>query len=236
MRKCLGFIAVILAAVMAIVPIFAESNADNPAPNRYADTLSALMEQITEGMAEGEMQAIVSDFLKNQSPLPQEGEIVSGFFVHPKGFSFPIPDGFQVLQDSVGADVQLIGPMTESGFNPTIHVLAFDEPQPDFAMLTQAKVDAFFASMLSNYQFVSLDHYEYNDVMAHEFVCLHGASDNGMIIQNALCFNKGGKAYILTMTTLAEEATLEYALLAFDFFLTGFVAPGDMEDASQENG
>ena len=238
MRKGLALIAAFLAALMAIFPAYAMSSGESLALDGEPGALSALFEQMTGEKTEQEILALLSEFIQNQkqNPSRQEGEIISGVYCHPLGFVFQIPEGYQVLQDPIGPAVHLIGPANEGGFTPTIHVLIHEEPQPDFDKLTQTKADAFFGSVLENYQFVSLDHYEYNGVMAHEFVCLHGTGEDGMMIQNTLCFNKEDKAYILTMTTLAEEATLECALLAYDFFLAGFLAPDGTDGANQGNG
>ena len=235
MKRIPAFVAVLLACFLVICPAFAESGAESAPPEEKPGAISALTEQITGDMTGQEIQALVSEFIRNHTPSPQEGEIISGIYCHPLGFAFPIPEGYQVLQDSIGSAVHLIGPPDEAGFTASIHVLVCEE-QPDFEMLTQTKADRFFGSALSNYQFVSLDHYAYNGVTAHEFVCLHGTGEDGMMIQNTVCFNKGDRAYILTMTTLAEEATLEHALLAYDYFLAGFIAPDGTDEADQGTG
>ena len=235
MKKILLFLAALLAVLSLILTASASTSDENPSSTDQ-DMLAAFFEKVTDGMTEKEMQALLFEIIAKKEPTPQAGEIVSGYYFHSLGFFFPIPEGYRVLEDTLGATVHLIGPAEDGGITPSIHVLALDAPQLDFEMLTQTKTDAFFGAVFSNYQFVSLDHYKYNGVMAHEFVCLHGASDDGMMIQNTLCFNKGDKAYILTMTTLAEEATLEYALLAYDVVLSGFTVPEDMEDAGEGNG
>ena len=235
MNKGTALLTVLLAVLLAVFPAYAEPGANGVSLEEKPGALSALFEQITDEMTEQQIQALFSEFVKNQSSPPQEGEIISEIYCNPLGFAFPIPEGYQVLQDSIGSAVHLVGPPGVGGFAPTIHALVYEAPQPDFEMLTQSKADRFFGSMLENYQFVSLDHYEYNGAMAHEFVCLHGTGEDGMMIQNTLCFNKGDRAYILTMTTLAEEATLEQALLAYDYFLAGFIAPDGTDEADQGN-
>lgn len=233
MKKSLITIAILLTILLSGFPVYATtSNVENPNTlPAEAEALTALFEQITTDMTEAEIQALLSELNKNQSPVKQEGEIVGDTYFNPIGFSFKIPDGYQVLQDQFGATVHMVSPFSKSGFAPTIQVLVYGESLPDFENLTQKKVDTYFGSLLLNYQFVSLDHYIYNNVTAHEFICLHGASEDDMMVQHSLCFNKGDKAYILTMTTLAEEATLQHALNAFDTFLEGF----DASDANSQN-
>jgi hypothetical protein len=236
MKKRLVLIAVLFTILTAISSAHATTSVENPPSAPEPDALLVLFEQITSDMSDKEMQGLLSEFIENQNPVRQAGEIFSGVYHHPLGYFFQIPEGHQVLQDPLGATVQLVGPANENGFATTIHVMVLGEPQNDFESITQSKVDAFFGALFENYQFVSLDHYDYNNVTAHEFICLHGASEDDMMVQHSLCFSKGDKAYILTMTTLAEEATLQHALHAYDFFLAGFIAPDGTGDGDQGDG
>lgn len=237
MNKLSVFFAALLVILLACTPAFAESAMDGTAAYmNEAGILAALFEKITSDMTEEEVQAILSDFVHDIVAAPQAGTITGDVYTHPAGFSLRVPEGYRVLSDQLGATVHLIGVMEDSTYAPSIQVMVYDVPQPDFEYLTQQKVDSYFGPIFPGYQFISLDHYEYLGVSAHEFVCLHGSREDAMMIQYSLCFNKGDKAYILTMTTLAEEAAHQNALEAYDFFLAGFHAPDTLEAQNEGNG
>lgn len=240
MKKLSALFAALLGILLAVMPVMAQlasgETVDPALSASDSNALAALFDKITSDMTEDDVRALLSDFIEDTAESPQVGTIIGDQYTHPQGFTFRIPQAYRVLSDQLGAMVHLVGPANDNGFTPSIHVMVYDAPRPDFENLTEQRVNAYFGPILANYQFVSLDHYEYLGVSAHEFVCLHGTDDETMMVQYSLCFNKGDKAFILTMTTLAEEAAQKDALEAYDFFLAGFDAPETLEAQDEGNG
>ncbi|MCL1964204.1 MAG: hypothetical protein FWF69_03985 [Firmicutes bacterium] len=184
---------------------------------------SSLLSEMGNGMSETEVQALLQEFLGDGQAKKIAGTLEGDRYTSPQGFAFVVPSGWNLLENQVGVATVLAGEADATGFMPTIAVVVLEEERKDFDTLRQEDWDTQLGTVLANYLFVALDDFPYLDVTAHEFVCMHGEREDAMLMQYQLYFNKAGKAYQITMTTLAEEAAHDNALNAYDSFLAEFM-------------
>ncbi len=230
--KRLSFLLSFLLAVMLITTsAFADPILDLLASSGLSDAdaeaFKAIVEEMGDDLTEDQIKALMTEFLEAFTSQEEQGKVENDTFTHPDGFSFKIPEGWTVREDSMGVSAFLVGPVNEQGITPTISVTVLGESQPDFDTMKQEDWDAVLGTTLKNYQFVALDDFVFLDVPAHEFVCTHGDDLEAMLMQYQLYFNKNNKAYIITMTTLAEEAAHENALESYDMLLSDFTVQND---------
>ena len=231
MKKFSFLIAVLLLISLAAAPASADA-VDDLLKNfglteQEVEAFRGIVSGIDGTMTEREMAALLKSVLGDASSPKQAGTLSDGVYTHPLGFTLVVPDNWTVLEDCLGVTVALMGPVGEYAFAPTITVLVLSEERPDFETLTQADWDEALGPSLANYRSLMLDDFEYLGVPAHEFVCTHGAGDEAMIMQYLLYFNMSGRAFMITMTALAEEAVHEGALTAYDTLLSTFQVADD---------
>jgi hypothetical protein len=190
--------------------------------NEDVAVFSSMVSELGESVTEAELQALITEILGDSQVQKLTGAMEGNRYIAPEGYSFAIPEGWKLLEEKFGVATVVAGQTDETGFMPTISVMMLEEEQPDFETNTQKEWDALLSQSLANYLFVALDDFPYLDATAHEFVCMHGEREDAMLMQYQLYFNKEGKAYLITMTTLAEEAAHDNALDAYDSFLAEF--------------
>ncbi len=232
--KKLSFLMALLLAVMLVIPsAFATDTIDVPdttevlksfgLTDEEAAKFAAIIANVDESLSEEDFQALLAEFLTEEGAQTESGTLGSdGTFTHPAGFTLKVPEGWNVLEQRIGADVTMTGPSEEEKVAPVISVLVLDTPREELDTLKQEDYDTLYSKSLKNYQFVALDEFPYLDVTAHEFVCTYGDNPEAMMMQYQLYFNKDGRAFIITMTTLAEEAAHDNALTAYDTMLEEF--------------
>lgn len=184
-----------------------------------ASVLEAITGSVGQGMTAEEEAALVRAYFGEGKQA--FGTVSEDLYTHPIGFSMRVPEGWQLFTQRLGSTALMTGPQDDSGFSPTIHLQVLAE-QPAFDTFSKEQADALYQTVLPKYQFVDLEAFIYQGANAHEFVCVHGTEAGAMLIQYQVFFNKGGMAYIITMTTRAEEAAHESALEIYDRFLTNF--------------
>ena len=229
------FAAFLTAALMALMLTLAPAQADwlgdmlagYGLDSGDVQAFSKLVSDMGDSLSAEDTQALLQEFLGDSQAQKIPGALVGSQYTSPQGFVFTVPEGWTLLEDQVGIATVLAGEADDSGFMPTISVVVLAEEQPDFAKTTRAEWDALLGESLANYLFIDLDEFLYLDVTAHEFVCMHGEREDAMFKQYQLYFNKEGKAYIITMTTLAEESAHDDALAAYDSFIAGFTVSND---------
>lgn len=165
-------------------------------------------------MPEAEIQALLLHF------LGEKGTIVGSRFSSPQGFALTIPEGWGLEEGRLGASVMLTGARDASGFAPTISLMALTWEEPQFDWADTESMNAYFAGVLTGYQFVKLDTFEYQGDVAHELVCVHGESEDALRIQYQLFFTRQGNTYVVTLTTSMEETLHESALAVYDAFIS----------------
>ncbi len=225
MKKFSFWIALALSLMLLTSPVLAESITDLltglGATEQSIQTLQAVLAEIGETVTEDELGAMLDQFLGDASGAAG-GSMEDGVFTHPLGFSFPVPEGWSQLPEQLGMAALLTGPLDAQGFAPTIGVIVLGEARTDFDNFVQEDLDALLSETLPNYYFLALDSFTFLDVPAHEFVLMHGEDENALLMQYQLFFNKDDLAFIITLTTLAEEAAHDDALEAYDALLAGF--------------
>lgn|GEM_PF-2284193 len=224
MRKLPLLLAFLLLLSSSAAPAAAETT-DSPAwANALGDAdetvVRSMVERIGHDLSEDEKRLLFQAF--TGEGVASGGTVTQDIYSSPLGFSFQIPTDYLCEENGIGATVLLTGPADDEGFSTTISVQIFLAEQPLFATLTPEEIEPLFGQTLPNYHFVSMDDFEYRGVKAREFVFVHGASADSILMQYQLFFNREGKSYILTMTTLAEEAAHESALGIYDAFVTNF--------------
>lgn len=218
-----------LAALMAMLVFCASAHAASVTDllkgyglsEADAKTVEKLVESMGDNVTEEELRALLSQFIADPTSK-KPGSTSGDIYTNPVGFSFRVPAGWAIREDQIGMNVMLVGPQNENKFSPTIGVAVFSEIRPDFDTNTQADWDAVLSQSLDNYQFVALDNFTFLDVQAHEFICMHGESENSMLAQYQMFFNKDGRAFVITMTTVAEEVSLDQTLEIYDNFMSEF--------------
>lgn len=225
MKRLSFLIAMLLTILMMLAPAQAESLTDLlegfGLTESDAEAFAGLVSQMGE-MTNEEISMLLTEFLGEGTASSVKGELIEDYYAHPAGFTLRIPEGWTLLEDQLGVTVMLMGPINEMKFAPTISVLVLSQPREDFDTLTLEAWDAYYASSLTNYLSIALDDFTFLDVDAHEFVCAHGNDESSMLMQYQLYFNKEERAYIITLTTLAEEAAHADALDTYDAFLAEF--------------
>jgi len=222
MRK-LSFLLALLLFLLPAAVLAVEETADGPARTHglsEADeaAVSGMIDRIGRDLSEDQKRALMQAFAGDAAA--PGGTVVGNAYSSPLGFSFQIPLDFVCAENELGATVLLTGPANAAGYSMTIAVQAFAVEQPLFDSLTPEEIEPLFGQALPNYHFVAMDAFEYQGAKAREFVFVHGASEDAILMQYQMFFNREGKSYIITMTTLAEEAAHESALGIYDAFVS----------------
>lgn len=219
-------VAMLMVTLLALAPAQADWLSDMLAGyglgNEDVQAFSSLVSEMGAGMSEAEVQSLLKEFLGDTQAERAPGTLEGNRYTSPEGFAFTVPAGWSVLEDQFGVATVLSGAADEAGFMPTISIVVLGAERPDFVTNTREDWDALLGESLANYLFVALDDFPYLDVPAHEFVCMHGEREDTMFMQYQLYFNKEGRAFIITMSTMAEESAHEDALDAYDAFLAEF--------------
>lgn len=187
----------------------------------FAALAESMQGEVTEDDLLAMLEALIEDEATGQA-LP--GQLVDGVYTDPGGYSMRIPEGWALQETLIGPAVVISGLAdSESSFAPTITITVTGEVEDDFLAKTQEEIDALLSVSLPNYLPIALDDFEFLDIPAREMVCMYGANEASMLMQYQLHFNNQGKAFVITMTTLAEEATHEQTLDTYDAFLAEFL-------------
>ena len=238
MRK----LSLLLALLLLLLPAAPFAVAETPGGFMAAHGLSeadaaavtGMVEKVGRDLSEEEKRALFQAFV--QGAASAAGAISPNIYSSPLGFSFQIPMGFECAENKLGATVLLTGPGNSAGFSTTIALQVFPGEQPLFDTLTPAQIEPLFKQTLPNYHFVSMDEFDYQGAKAREFVFVHGASEHAILMQYQMFFNREGKSYIITMTTLAEEAAHESALGIYDAFVSNLSFSGSQEGPAPQPG
>lgn len=241
MKKRTLFAALLLLLALAVFPASAEfieeevvpvGDATSPADDPLAllglseeqmQALEAMLAQMEGEITPEQMQELITSFAEVGANTPLAGEVTDGVYMDPSGYSFAIPEGWTLLPNHVGLSVMLQGPLEDSGvFAPSISVMTLGEMEDDFLDKTQEEIDALLSASLENYQLTELNDFTFQDEPAREIVLMHGADEESMLVQYQLHFHNDGRAFIVTMTTLAEEAANDRALDTYEAFLSTF--------------
>jgi len=102
-------------------------------------------------------------------------------------------------------------------------VLVLLGEMPNLDTVTQTEIETFMTLSLANYEFLSLESVSFRDAAAHAFTLRHGEDTASRMFQRQLLFNKDGQAFLITLTTLAEESSEQAAEAVFEDFLNDFV-------------
>lgn len=218
-----------LCLLMAVTPAYAQSTETmtdllqsfgmSESESEAFAALAAGMQDVTEE----DLRAMLNDFMGEETGEKVPGELVDGLYTDPRGFSMKIPSEWTLQENLIGPTLVVSGPVNEMGFMSTITILIVEEEKSDFLTKTQEEIDTLLSPSLPNYLPIALDDFEFDELPAREMVCMYGASEESMLMQYQLYFNNEGKSFIITMTTLAEEAAHELALDTYDAFLADFV-------------
>lgn len=228
----LSMLVLVMLMMTALAPAVAEADWLSGLLTGYGlsdadvEAFSALIAEVGADMTQVDVEALLKEFLGDAAAASSPGKLEGDLFTSPSGFTMRVPEGWNLLEDSLGTSAVITGPTDETGFMPTITVVVLEEAQAAFDTNTKEDWDALLGTALTNYQSIVLDDFPFLDVPAHEFVCMHGDANDAMLMQYQLYFNKGGKAFVITMTTLAEEAAHDRALEAYDKFLADFSVQG----------
>lgn len=187
-----------------------------------AQAFAAIVAEMGEDITDETIRAMLAEFEGQKLGEPLAGKTEDGVYTDPEGYAFPIPEGWTLQPSRIGGYIVLAGQPDEGGFTPTITVLSAAASDDSFLDKTQEEVDNLLVQSLKNYQPIALDDFQYQDVPARELVCMYGTDEDTMLMQYQLHFSHEGMAYIITMTTLAEEAAHDSALNTYDSFLAEF--------------
>lgn len=234
MKKRLRCLALLLAALMALaLPAGASSLGalmqEYGMTEAESQAFEALVAEMGATVSEEELRTLLDSLAGEDKSIgePLPGTTENGVYTDPAGFSFPIPEGWTLQPSKIGGYITLAGQPDESGFTSTITILMVDQSaDAPFLTLTQEEIDALLSASLKNYQPIALDDFEYLNGPAREMVCMYGANEDMMLMQYQLHFTHDEQSYVITMTTLAEEAAHDSALDIYDTFLASFSVQG----------
>lgn len=229
MRTRLSLLFSLLLASLALaLPVLATDTIAADTLTEYgmteseAEAFAALAQSIQGEITEQEIGELLTEYVGDATDQTLPGQQVDGVYTDPAGYSITAPVGWTLQETTIGPTVVITGPVGETGFMPTITVVAVEEVANAFLTKTQEEIDALLGESLPNYLPVALDDFDFLDIPAREMVCMYGADEETMLMQYQLHFNNQGKTFIITMTTLAEEAAHEEALDMYDTFLADF--------------
>lgn len=195
-----------------------------------AEILAALAKAYPELKAE-ELSQALEDFYKEGTAGVVAGETVGDTYTDPNGFSMKIPEGWTLGAAQIGPMLTLTSPESQSGVTPSITVLVTIAPEGAEAQITRDSVEAQLSEALEGFHLVAVDAFEYAGMQAQEIVCMYGQPQR-MLMQYQTHFSDETRQYIITMTTLAEEAMHDKTRDIYDAFLSDFT----ILEASQGNG
>lgn len=225
MKKLPLLLFSLLFFVFAAIPALSELHESLTRQYGMSDGEANAFEQVLaplqSSLSEEQLTELLAQYLKHrESPAP--GTISGDRYTHPLGFSFQIPANWTLIENMLGTTAMLIGVRNESGYAPTISIHALPGQTLPGGLPATDQMEAIYRQMLPNFQLVQTDDFEYLGVPARETVCAHGASEDAIWMQYQLLFEKMGNTYLLTLTTLSEEAAHESATAVYDAFTKGF--------------
>lgn len=212
-----------LALLLAAAPALASAPPEGYGMTaEQAQTFAGLLAGAAEAVLQAELDALLEQTTPDAEMQGLPGQMIDGMYYDPMGFDMAVPEGWTLLEHLVGPSVALTGPAAANGFVPSITVTASEDATGGYEALTQADFDALLTGVLENYQFQSLEDFALGEIAAREFACLYGPDAANMLLQYQLLFTANDRAYVITMTTLAEEDAQDAAMEAYDAFLASF--------------
>lgn len=155
-------------------------------------------------------------------PTEVASELIGNVYADARGFSAVVPEGWTVVP-SAGQTVAFQSAPDAGGFASTITVNLQPTADETFFDRSREEIDALLSRTLQHYRTIEWDAFSYQNLPAHELVCIFGADEASLFMQYQLSFVQGEDAYLITLTTLAEEAIHEEAVAVYDTFLEEFI-------------
>lgn len=223
-------LALLAASLLCVPPAVAEETfdallAEYGITDDTAAAFQAYVEGLSEEITEADIRAMLESFASGGAGHPLGGKVEGGYYTDPSGLRFPVPDGWTLLSHRVGPAIVLTAPEATAGITPSIAVIAGIDAEDDFRGMTEEEITAFLGASLENFQFIALEDFDLHGMAAREVVCMYGAREDAMLMQYQTRFTAGEDTYIITMTTLAEEAVHDLVLGVYDAFVGEFQVP-----------
>lgn len=187
-------------------------------------------EAVADGLEADQQAAIdelIDTFTLEGAGQPLPGSLRGSTYTDPNGFSITVPEGWALLEQLVGPAIVMTAPVdaaAESSAQPvsSIAVVGTSVDIGDLSTVTEAQISEMLTTSLPNAQLIALEEFDYMDGKARELVCMYGEEEDTMLMQYQTFFKNEGRSYLITMTTLAEEAVHDIALEAYDAVLASF--------------
>lgn len=150
-------------------------------------------------------------------------ERIGSVYADSRGFSAMVPEGWTLHAPGVGGTVIFQGNADANGFAPAITVLLMPASDSSLFHLTREEIDEAFGQALANYRTLEWESLTFQEIPAQELVCVYGADDQLPLMQYQISFVQDDTAFLITMTTLAEETIHDETVAAYDTFLEEFI-------------
>lgn len=218
-----------VAALPALPPALGQGAESLPAlleengmTQGQAETFEALAGQIEDAALQTELADTIEALMEAGDGGQAVGEVIDGIYHDPNGYTFPMPENWTLQEKQVGPVVVLAGPSDGQALAPSITVLALDAPEQSLLKMTREDIEKLLSGSFENFQMIALEEFEIDGKPARELVCMYGADVSAMIMQYQTHFDYEDKAFVITMTTLAEEAAHDLALETYDALVAEF--------------
>ena len=202
--------AALLAALALAAPAFAQEE-------KKAGEDGAL-EEIEKIIVYGDLQQITQSIWELLEISPEDDPVCQdGWYLHPKGFAFQIPDGMTLLENYRGTTVMLVDKADgDAVFSTSISVAMAGEDK-ELDKLTREKVEAAYGAEFDDF---SLVYCRRKPMFGQEEVVnicfLAGQSPRLLFEQRML--NHGGHSFVVTMTAEYDNRKLPEAWAQYDAF------------------
>lgn len=227
MKKFISCLAVLAAVCLAAAGVLAESVEGLLEGIGLSPEEVKAFEVLTESMAgeasQDDLRSLLEQYAQSGGqPIP--GTLSGDVYTDDaNGFSAKIPPGWALQDMMIGPAIVITGPADTDGIAPTITISSDVSSQDNLMNKTKEEIDELLGQALANYMPIALDDFEFLGVPARELVCMYGVDESLMLMQYQLQFvSDEGRVFMVTLTTLAEEAAHEIALDTYDAFLMDF--------------
>lgn len=141
---------------------------------------------------------------------------VGDWYVHPEGFAFRIPNGYELVGRYKSANIMLVDETGENVPHRTTISIAIAGRDEGLTALTREKVKSIYASQFNRFDLRSFDREE---MCGEECIRLTFTyNDNPQLLVQHCMFNKGGHSYIIMMMVENNVQAVEKALRQFNSF------------------
>lgn len=220
---CVCALCLAFACAAETAPTAVPSPTPSVLDQQAMDALAAVFGQAYPDLDETGQRAALDGFLAEGTAGVLAGEVKDGLYTDPNGFSFEVPEGWTLQSAQIGPVIVLTAPEAVLGVTPSIAVTVVIEPQDHSLMdMTNEDIEALLSPALPGFELISLDSFDLHGTQAREMMCMYGTAEDAMLIQYQLYFTENNRLFIITMTTVAEEASYAQVLDIYDAFVADF--------------